>query len=484
MEMMTNPSTISKTRRNYRALVPKSSMINVEFERIEKPKQKRSRNGCLNCKRLKIKCNENKPECEYCVQTGKECVYKVPNRVQKSRKAVISNEPLQKLNSVAFQLNISKLELQLLKFYIDFGGNFFSMKDFNKDSYYFWRDDIPKLWCSSDLIKNALYTISSARLLANYDFDTSKEIYIEVEDQTSIPKMPYKVNLNNQAMKYMKGTLELIDMYQRMIDDETINLEEPKELLGQLLVAKKLCTGSRVILPRPRNNHKFTKIKDSYLLELMYSTNKFLIGFGKYGSMVKETQYSKVFDPELIPPRDYVEKFQNLKLGIIKHLEDYISEKVEGFDVSQISYQTAISRLENSCYQTLYFTYTMALFRGIVYMSTDIDYIHLLEQGDHIAMKIMFYTCCLNSIFHCQSYHRSGIHNEFLEFYVNYAKEKFDGGWEDDVDKNIYGWVEARAKSNYGFSLNAIEHVSEPVDNYLGDDNILQISILETETSN
>lgn len=41
----------------------------------EKPKIKRSRNGCHNCKRLKIKCDENKPKCSYCIKTDTKCDY-------------------------------------------------------------------------------------------------------------------------------------------------------------------------------------------------------------------------------------------------------------------------------------------------------------------------------------------------------------------------------------------------------------------------
>ncbi|KAM9914995.1 hypothetical protein OXX69_000122 [Metschnikowia pulcherrima] len=35
-----------------------------------------SRNGCFSCKRLKIKCDEARPSCEYCSHTGRQCVYR------------------------------------------------------------------------------------------------------------------------------------------------------------------------------------------------------------------------------------------------------------------------------------------------------------------------------------------------------------------------------------------------------------------------
>lgn len=47
------------------------------MEVTEKKKIKRSRNGCHNCKRLKIKCDELKPKCSYCTKTQAECDYSI-----------------------------------------------------------------------------------------------------------------------------------------------------------------------------------------------------------------------------------------------------------------------------------------------------------------------------------------------------------------------------------------------------------------------
>ncbi|RLV91795.1 hypothetical protein JA1_003630 [Spathaspora sp. JA1] len=42
---------------------------------VKKKKISRSRNGCHNCKRLKIKCDESKPSCSYCLKTLNKCDY-------------------------------------------------------------------------------------------------------------------------------------------------------------------------------------------------------------------------------------------------------------------------------------------------------------------------------------------------------------------------------------------------------------------------
>jgi hypothetical protein len=37
--------------------------------------RKKSRNGCIHCKRLRVKCDETKPQCDYCVRNGRKCEY-------------------------------------------------------------------------------------------------------------------------------------------------------------------------------------------------------------------------------------------------------------------------------------------------------------------------------------------------------------------------------------------------------------------------
>lgn len=49
----------------------------------------RSRGGCTNCKRLKIKCDETKPRCEYCKHTNKDCSY-LPPKPRKPRTSALT----------------------------------------------------------------------------------------------------------------------------------------------------------------------------------------------------------------------------------------------------------------------------------------------------------------------------------------------------------------------------------------------------------
>lgn len=67
------------TIRSYRRPIPKKGHT-------------KSRRGCHNCKRRKVKCQETRPECHNCVRFGLRCVYPVPQ-------ALVVSAPLPALQS-------------------------------------------------------------------------------------------------------------------------------------------------------------------------------------------------------------------------------------------------------------------------------------------------------------------------------------------------------------------------------------------------
>ncbi|KAJ0338752.1 hypothetical protein COL922a_005216 [Colletotrichum nupharicola] len=56
---------------------PEISTLNapVQKQRLERRGHTKSRRGCFNCKRRRIKCQETRPSCGHCVKTGMKCEY-------------------------------------------------------------------------------------------------------------------------------------------------------------------------------------------------------------------------------------------------------------------------------------------------------------------------------------------------------------------------------------------------------------------------
>lgn len=63
-----------ETYHKYQQVLDSNNQL-VKITRAMKRKFKKSRNGCLNCKRRKKKCDEQKPSCEGCIRNSLECLW-------------------------------------------------------------------------------------------------------------------------------------------------------------------------------------------------------------------------------------------------------------------------------------------------------------------------------------------------------------------------------------------------------------------------
>lgn len=501
-----------------KVLVPEELAVALTGPK-DKPKNKRSRNGCLSCKKLKIKCNEDKPHCDYCVQTNRECVYpqkpqkqlkeKKPNKVTKKRLVTKKNhsssssstststssssssnksptpnsssssdsdivelpsfnaKPLQKLNSMSFQLDVSTFELQLLKFYMDFGSEFF-INNVSKRSYTFWENDVPKLWCESDLVKNALYTISSARLLAKYDMGEGdiqlKSVYLDSDKYSdgdelgvhALVRHSARVNLYTESGKYIKKTTELMNSYLGLVSMG--KSPDTLDLIGQILLSKKLLTGSKTLYPK--ENHYDEKPKGLTSLaiyEILNDTAYFFKITNSYIPSLGDSRYSLLLDGD----ESRVEGCR-YEFKYIQHLRSYVYNRFDTLDTTQFTYLNAINSMENGCKRTLVHKFPMALFKIIIDFAKDEDFVELFKNQDHLAMKIVFYVCCINTVFHFTLYQRNGMHQEFIEYYKEYSHRLFNGEFEEDMDRNFYENVSAGWKSKAPYDMRILKNLGRP----------------------
>jgi hypothetical protein len=73
----------------------------------------KSRRGCYNCKRRRIKCNERHPECNHCIKAGLRCEYP-SNIVQAMQRSQLSPNP-QELVSLRSTPGVFVSDLDVLR---------------------------------------------------------------------------------------------------------------------------------------------------------------------------------------------------------------------------------------------------------------------------------------------------------------------------------------------------------------------------------
>ncbi|CCE86134.1 Piso0_005784 [Millerozyma farinosa CBS 7064] len=155
-----------------------------DIRRVSKARSsgKRSRSGCLSCKRLKIKCNEARPTCEYCEHTGRVCTYAVVDKSTIDKRALVGSKGVkknhlaewqamgsrsfagqQKINQTSAIMGLSMIELKLLSF---FNTHCVQLLSFGVELGvdHVWRHEVPKLFMGSEMLRNGIYSFAALNL--------------------------------------------------------------------------------------------------------------------------------------------------------------------------------------------------------------------------------------------------------------------------------------------------------------------------------
>lgn len=137
-------------------------------------KHKKSRNGCFNCKKLRIKCDENHPICKNCHQRHKECVWptvaKSKDREGKSSElsptelaasALMHSTSKQTIRatSMARMFDVDYADLELLRFYVEHTSP--QLTKSCGDADYCWVRSIPSMTVVNTALYKCVLTVAS-----------------------------------------------------------------------------------------------------------------------------------------------------------------------------------------------------------------------------------------------------------------------------------------------------------------------------------
>ncbi|CAH6723330.1 hypothetical protein CLIB1444_14S01662 [[Candida] jaroonii] len=243
-------------------------------------KRRKRTNKCVSCRRLKISCNEDKPSCDYCVSTNRECVYEplvsvpTPKPVVKRKstrklKYSLDNGPTTNpsnsisesvgdslvvsetsrgaigreedflldnlhpqnndiintqlalatsdFNSMTYQLGMTRFELRLTKF---FSSYFLDKRIEIHQLDEGLRSRIISKWNSNKTLQNIIYGIST--MLLYKECDVSK-ILTEDKEVDSKMNADFRIITNNNRLDlYLKSLnyfQEMIKLMQQKIDE-------------------------------------------------------------------------------------------------------------------------------------------------------------------------------------------------------------------------------------------------------------------------
>ncbi|KAF2136472.1 uncharacterized protein K452DRAFT_313167 [Aplosporella prunicola CBS 121167] len=182
----------------------------VEKEIASRRTHRKSRLGCLNCKRRRIKCDETKPSCSNCVSHSIHCKYAAASQpattrpIESEAAADHGSQP----DAPVASLNLTDLEL-LHNYYVR------TSKTFGEAStFIFWEINAPQIGFSYPFVLHLILGFSAlhiARTLSTSQAD--RERYIFLADQhygvaiDAVTELLPRINTTNGHALYLAAML-------------------------------------------------------------------------------------------------------------------------------------------------------------------------------------------------------------------------------------------------------------------------------------
>ncbi|KAF2834952.1 hypothetical protein M501DRAFT_999756 [Patellaria atrata CBS 101060] len=129
----------------------------------------KSRKGCFNCKRRKIKCQENLPECSHCEKAGLKCEYPT-NAIQALQRMQSHPGPQQTVSLSSIPGTFSMNDMRLFHHFL-----ITAYPHLPVGSERIWVTIIPSLSYEYDFLIQSILAMSASHLSAVSNFDFSSE---------------------------------------------------------------------------------------------------------------------------------------------------------------------------------------------------------------------------------------------------------------------------------------------------------------------
>ncbi|KAK6199379.1 uncharacterized protein RJT21DRAFT_46413 [Scheffersomyces amazonensis] len=448
----------------------------------------KSRLGCLSCKKLRIKCNEAKPSCEYCQHTNRECIYPdTPHQIKfkpyvvKSSSSVIvgtsgpnnfdklfgsaehyftvkessSQQNLVKslaLNQTTTQLNLSTFELRLLNFFHNFCIFGFTFGQ-NPAVHDVWANKVPKLFIESQLVRDCIFAYACINLFPFCDLEQLKiEDNQEIRRRYDVGTLKYH-NTNGQISKSERNKLfvKTSEYFSNSISSKNALISKHKQLfygpyVPEDQLAKELVISSILIFGflglQPHDLVPlvcFDGSEADYLNISQSLRNMFLTSY----PAISTNEFSGIFvvnEPKRVP--SVKESTFPLIINLKRDLEMFYPD-LDKDNKSSNDYDAVLSVLEllQICiYRADKKHYTVPLFRWLVLINN--DFCDLVHEKNFYALRILFVYSCLCNMARFQLYYDANLWINFVIWFRNYNYELFGlGNWKYNMDRSLFNLI-------------------------------------------
>ncbi|KAK6462076.1 hypothetical protein DFJ63DRAFT_142288 [Scheffersomyces coipomensis] len=408
----------------------------------------RSKSGCLSCKRLRIKCDQTKPRCEYCLHTNRECKY--PNNLrtiefkpsyhkEKSVSRYQPNVPIQlHLNNASTQLGISKFELRLLNFFHNY-----CLADItngvNNSMQSVWMTKVPPLFAESELIRNSIFSFACLNL-----YPLRRELnrgILTSSSSTDDEILPEANELLVRVSNYFSHTLLGKNALLTKLSNEDFSAEETHT---KVVLATELSVSTMIVaLFLSMHSHKilplicFDKSVPDYIsickgmrssimsFESAFIYNVFNEVF-KFHITIKTPPFKETPYPILVALRQDLE-MEYLDKDLSTSITEEFNTMYQGLEI-----------LHSCIYRSMMDGYSVPLLRWLSLLPS--QFYDLIYSKNFYSLRILYVCTSLITLIKFQNYKESTMWVDFMNWYKEYNYQEFDG-WKYNMDKSLYSLV-------------------------------------------
>ncbi|CAG87477.1 DEHA2D18810p [Debaryomyces hansenii CBS767] len=439
-------------------------MTNNNSSFPDTPQLKKSRNRCLSCKKLKIKCDEAKPKCEYCEHTKRECIYPDPSTIKRGRKAktiktVERKERIEQinssavelwnrqmcLNSVARQLDISQFEFRLLHYFQEHYIRIENTDPLNK----VWKFQVPKLWQESDIVRQSIFSLSAMHLWALCDLTSL--IQDDIMDYKS-KKITFLKNINCNELFLHPNTLKAY-LYDKTGEYFTNCLQRTNCMMDAIInqnyiistvfqAAEVVISGILLFSFLALQPHGLIPLLscDSAIPDILSMCKGMKTSMSYAFPLLYDSPYRGLFhlnetmDPPTITEKD--------RYPLIEYLRDELEKnsQVNKFPDDEYKiFKGAIDMLEIDFYRTIETNNPLPIYRWIFLIDIKMYDIIKVDRNS-FGLKLMYIYTCLCVMCQFRLDKKTNIWLEYMDWYKDYNYRVF-GKWNDSFDQEMYELV-------------------------------------------
>ncbi|KAG2736884.1 hypothetical protein G9P44_000974 [Scheffersomyces stipitis] len=462
-----------------------------------RPKQKRSRNGCLSCKQLRIKCDESKPNCEYCLHTNRVCVYpdtvhydKIISKSQSSSSDSPSSEEdilellqnvdysqekylklrayrrnpmysgsfrfdqIASLNELTSKLNISTFELRLLNYFDRHCIYMFSF-GVNDEVHNVWKNHVPSIFLQSKLVRDSVFSFSAINMFPHCDLELLKyddDMYGRIKLDRANKTVTYdpnavrtKISPDDEDTLYDRTAKYFMDSINKTnITIGSGNIQGPSiPVFRDDLTAKELVVSGILIF-------SFLAIHPHKLLPLVSfaedETDFLSMCLGISATMIScqaailRSELSGMFIHEergLETP-----SLKDCTYPLLMKLKQDLDQIYGGDEFDSIvatEYNILSSTLQilhTGLYRSVKLNYPIPLFKWTLMISP--NFRDLVYEKNFFALRILYVYSSLCMITRFMIYNDSNMWLDYIHWYKDYNLENFGNKWVYPMDEKSY----------------------------------------------